>query len=52
MDMDGGKLAATQTTQKMQQHDRIATAGKPHPKVRVRLKTGGTKGADPFLKIS
>ena len=52
MDMDGRYPAEAKTAQHMEQDDRITTSGEPHPKVGVRLKTGGEKRANPLPEIS
>jgi len=52
MDMNGRDIAKAETAQDVEQDNRIATTGKPHPKARIRLETGGEKGANPFPKVS
>jgi hypothetical protein len=52
MDMNRRDLAKAETAQDVEQNNGIATTGKPHPKVRIRLETGGEQGAHPIPEIS
>ena len=52
MDMNGRNLTEAEATQCMKKDDGIATSGQPHPKVGIRLETGGEKSANPPPKIS